>query len=54
MATITGSLAELSAYINDLNLKGCVLIAYDPDADTYFVVTGDSTTGTINVDTGDI
>lgn len=51
MAVKTGTLAELAAYINDLNLKGCVLIAYDSDNDTYFIVTGDSTTGQLNVKT---
>jgi hypothetical protein len=47
----TGTLAELAAYINDLNLKGCVLIAYDSDADTWVIVEADSTTGKLKVDT---
>ncbi len=51
MSIITGTLEELAIYINDLNLKGILLIAYDSDADTYFIVGGDSTTGKLDVKT---
>jgi hypothetical protein len=47
---ITGSLADIAKQINDTNVKIAVLVAYDSDNDTYFVVEGDSTTGKLSVD----
>lgn len=52
MAMITGTLEQITEQVNSANVKIAVLCAYDPDVDTFFVVTGDSTTGKINVDTG--
>ena len=50
MAVISGTLAEIAEQVNDLNIKVALLVAFDEATGKFFVVSGDSTTGKINVD----
>ncbi len=48
---LKGTLAEIAAQVQDLNIKVAITIAYDYQRGTWFVVGGDSTTGKVDVDT---
>ena len=48
---LKGTLAQIAAQVEDLNIKLSVLVAYDYANQTWFVVGGDSISGKVDVDT---
>ena len=48
---LSGTLQEIAEQIEEANIKVAIMVAYDYDNETWFVVGGDSTTGKVDVDT---
>jgi len=51
MAVLSGTLQEIAAQVEELNIKVSVLCGYDYDNETWVVLAVDSTNGKLKVDT---